>query len=176
LRDLWQDEVEAQPLLAGLCALARDAVFRASTDAIIISAPGDALASSDLAEAVEKHFPGVYSEATLAKIGRNTFSSWEQTGHLEPRGRAEKIRTRAVCRPADVTYALLLGHLQGFRGQALFETVWAKVLDLPRSQLIDQASAASQREHLEFRAAGGVIDVSFRELLRPVQGIQGVLL
>lgn len=27
LRDLWSDDVQARPLLAGLCALARDAVF-----------------------------------------------------------------------------------------------------------------------------------------------------
>lgn len=28
LRDLWADDHDAQPLIAGLCALARDAVFR----------------------------------------------------------------------------------------------------------------------------------------------------
>src|SRR3954449_3307929 len=40
LRDLWDDDQGARPLLAGVCALARDPVFRASSTAIIGSAPG----------------------------------------------------------------------------------------------------------------------------------------
>ena len=57
LRDLWSDDVEAQPLLAGSCALARDAVFRASSTAIFNSSPGEALVSADLASAVGEHIP-----------------------------------------------------------------------------------------------------------------------
>ena len=176
LRDLWDDDPAAQPLLAGLCALARDAVFRASADAILDSTPGDSLTSRDLAAAVEKRFPGSYSESTLAKIGRNTFSSWEQTGHLSPDGRPGKIRVRAISRPANVAYALLLGHMQGVRGQALFDTVWAEVLDQPGSRLMDLAFEASRRGLIELRNAGGVVEVGFRELLRPIEGEQGVLL
>jgi hypothetical protein len=170
LRDLWLDDPPAQPLLAGLCALARDSVFRASSVAIRQCSPGETLISRDLATVVGDHFPNSYSESTLAKIGRNTFSSWEQTGHLAAGEAARKVRVRAVCRPANVAYALLLGHLQGVRGQALFETLWAQVLDQPRSHLIDLAFGASQRGLLEFRHAGGVVDVSFRELLRPFEG------
>jgi len=170
LRDLWPDEAEAQPLLAGLCALARDAVFRASSTAIIGSPPGDTLTSGDLAQAVGAQFPASYGESTLAKIGRNAFSSWEQTGHLAEAARTTKLRTRATCRLANVAYALMLGHLQGARGDALFETVWAKVLDQPKSQLLDLAFGASQRGLLELRHAGGVVDVSFHELLRPIEG------
>lgn len=66
-----------------------------------------------------------------------------------------------------MTYALLLGYLQGVRGDALLDTIWARVLDQPRSRLIDLGVAASQRGMLEFRHAGGLIDVGFRELLRP---------
>jgi hypothetical protein len=170
LRDLWVDDSSAQPLLAGLCALARDSVFRASSTAILRCSLGETLTSGDLATAVGDHFPGSYSESTLAKIGRNTFSSWEQIGHLAAGGRAKKVRVRTVCRPANVAYALLLGHLQGVSGQALFETLWAQVLDQPRSHLVDIAFGASQRGLIEFRHAGGVIDVSFHELLRPFEG------
>lgn len=170
LRDLWEDERDAQPLLAGLCALARDAVFRASSPAIIESSPGDGLTSRELADAVGEHFPTSYRGSTLAKIGRNAFSSWEQTGHLAPGRRATKVRTRATCRPANIAYALMLGYIQGIRGQALFETLWAKVLDQPTSHLFDLASLASQRGLLEFRHGGGVVEVDFHELLRPFQG------
>lgn len=170
LRDLWQLDDDARPLLAGLCALARDSVFRASSTAIIRTQPGDALTSADLAVVVGEQFPDSYGAATLAKVGRNTFSSWEQTGHLKDADLpATKVRTRANCRPADVAYALLLGHLTGARGQGLFETLWARALDQPPSHLLDLASTASQHGMLEMRHAGGVIEVGFRELLRPFE-------
>jgi hypothetical protein len=170
LRDLWPDDVEAQPLLAGLCALARDSGFRASSTAIIGSSPGDTLTSGDLAQAVGRRFPGSYNAGTLAKIGRNAYSSWEQTGHLVEGERTAKVRTRATCRPANVAYALMLGYLQDARGPALFDTLWTEVLDQPKSRLVDLAFGASQRGLLEFRHAGGVVDVSFHELLRPFEG------
>ena len=170
LRDLWTDDVSGQPLLAGLCALARDAVFRASATAIFESDPGDELASTDLANAVDKVFPTSYSDLTLAKIGRNTFSSWEQTGHLESVARTEKIRRRPVCTPSTTAYALMLGHLEGVRGAALFDTIWTRVLDQPRSHLMELAMVASQRSLVDFRHSGGVTDVSFTELLRPMEG------
>jgi hypothetical protein len=167
LRDLWPVDPAARPLLAGLCALSRDAVFRASSAAITNSAPGETLGSADLAEAVSEHFPANYGARTLAKIGRNTFSSWEQTGHLAEAGRSTKVRTRAICRPANVAYAALLGHIEGRRGRALFDTLWARVLDQPKSHLMDLGASASQQGMLELRQAGGVVEVSFGELLRP---------
>jgi hypothetical protein len=170
LRDLWTDDSAGQPLLAGLCALARDAVFRASALAIFDSDPGDDVTSVDLAEAVEKAFPTAYSESTLAKIGRNTFSSWEQTGHLESLARTEKVRRRPVCTPSTTAYALLLGHLEGVRGAALFDTIWTRALDHPRSHLTELAIVASQRSLIDFRHSGGVTDVGFTELLRPMEG------
>jgi len=169
LRDLWPVSPPAGPLLAGLCALARDSVFRASSAAILDTSHGETLTSVDLANAVGEVFPSSYGAATLAKIGRNTFSSWEQTGHLEDAGRSIKVRIRPACRPANVAYALLLGHLEGVRGRALLDTLWARVLDQPQSHLLELAAAASQQGMLELRAAGGVIDVGFRELLRPFE-------
>ena len=170
LRSLWDDDPEARPLLAGLSALARDASFRASAAAIVSSSPGGRLRSADLAAAVESVFPESYSDSTLAKVGRNAFSSWEQTGHLRPADRTEKVRVRAVCRPPNLAYAFLLGYLEGHRGEALFDTLWAKVLDVPRSHLFELAFAASQRGFLDFRNAGGVVEVGFRDLLRPIEG------
>jgi hypothetical protein len=170
LRDLWTDDPSGQPLLAGLCALARDAVFRASAPAVLGTSPGDEIRSSDLAEAVEQAFPAAYGDATLAKIGRNTFSSWEQTGHLEAVARTEKVRRRPVCTPATTAYALLLGHLEGVRGEALFDTIWAQALDQPRHHLIELAMVASQRALIDFRHSGGVTDVGFTELLRRLEG------
>jgi len=41
------------------------------------------------------------------------------------------------------------------------------VLDQPMSHLLDLAASASQHGMLELRQAGGVVEVGFRELLRP---------
>lgn len=173
LRDLWPVDPSARPLLAGLCALARDAVFRASSAAITRTSPDDTLVAADLANAVGDHFPSSYNSATLAKIGRNTFSSWEQTGHLTVVGRSTKVRVRPACGSVDVAFAVLLGHLEGVRGRALFDTLWAHALDQPTSHLLDLAVSASQHGMIEFRHAGGVIDIGFRELLRPFDAAGG---
>ena len=169
LRDLWTDEPTGQPLLAGLCALARDPVFRSSAQAILPANPGDEVVSEDLAEAVEKEFPTAYSESTLAKIGRNTSSSWEQTGHLEAVARTAKVRRRPICTPSTTAFALMLGHLEGVRGAALFDTVWARVLDHPRHHLFEMAAVAAQRSLIDFRHSGGITDVGFAQLLRPME-------
>ena len=170
LGDLWNDDPSGQPLLAGLCALARDPVFRASAQAIFDTEPGDEVTSTDLAERVAKSFPESYSDATLAKIGRNTSSSWAQTGHLEAVARTTKVRRRAVCTASTTAFALFLGHLEGLGGASLFDTVWARALDQPRAHLIDHAIVASQRSLIDFRHSGGVIEAKFTELLRPPEG------
>ena len=64
----------------------------------------------------------------------------------------------------------MLGHLQGLRGEMLFDSLWARLLDQPRGNLFDVATTASQRGLIEFRRSGGVTEVGFRELLRPVEG------
>ncbi len=78
LRDLWPDDAEAQPLLAGLCALARDSVFRASSTAIIGSAPGGALTAGDLAQAVGEHFPASYFPMKKSCSGVEVGGVWQR--------------------------------------------------------------------------------------------------
>lgn len=176
LRDLWTDDVAGQPLLAMLCALARDPVLRATSGVILDSNYGSEVTPADFDTAIEGAFPGRYNENTRRTTTQNVASSWHQSGHLCQEERKRKVRTRADTTAADLAYALLLGHLEGTRGQALFETNWARILDQPKSRLMDLAQAASQRGLIEFRSAGGVVDVGFRELLRPMEGEQGVLL
>lgn len=167
LGDLWNDDPSGRPLLAGLCALACDPVFRATAQPIFDSEPGDEVTGADLAEAVSKSFQESYSDTTLAKIGRNTSSSWEQTGHLDAVARTTKVRRRAVCTPSTTAFALFLGHLEGVAGAALFDTLWSRALDRPRAHLMDLAVVASQRSLIDFRRSGGVTEVKFSELLRP---------
>jgi hypothetical protein len=65
---------------------------------------------------------------------------------------------------------LLLGHLEGIEGAALFDTVWTRALDRPRAHLFDLAVVASQRSLIDFRHSGGITEVKFSELLRPMEG------
>ncbi len=120
--------------------------------------------------AIEDAFPGAYKESTRRTAAQNVASSWAQSGHLHTEAVTRKVRSQARATPATLTYAVMLGHLQGARGQALFESFWARVLDQPKSQLSDLAVNASQRGLLEYRHAGGVVDISFNELLRPFDG------
>ena len=164
LRELWDADSSAQPLLATLCALARDPTFRA-TAAPVLDTPHDAQVEyQQLSDAARRVFADRFSAHSLRSIGKNAASSWQQVGHL--RGRLRKTRQRAVCRPTAVAYALLLGYVCGERGDGLFETFWCRVLDASAGELRAQAVAASQQGWLEYRHAGGVTDVTFSHLLR----------
>ena len=47
LRDLWLDDASGQPLLALLCAIARDPVLRASASVILSAEPGEVVGPAD---------------------------------------------------------------------------------------------------------------------------------
>lgn len=169
LRDLWDHDKPGQPLLALLCALARDPVLRASGVAIVGSEPGQVVTTTDFEEAIEARFPGGYNELTRRTTAQKVASSWEQSGHLHQEKPGVKVRARVHPTPSATAYALMLGYLGGLRGQALFETPWARVLDQPASRLFDLAATASQQGMLELRHSGGVVEVGFGALLRPFE-------
>ena len=176
LRDLWDHDKASQPLLALLCALARDPVLRASASVIIATEPGQTVTSADFEAAIEAKFPSAYKEITRRTTAQKVASSWDQSGHLHQERPGSKIRTRVCPTSANTTYALMLGYLEGSRGQALFKTLWTRVLDQPVSHLIDLAGSASQEGLLEFRSAGGIMEVTFHQLLRLFDDGQGTLL
>ncbi|MGO9899236.1 MAG: hypothetical protein ACLP0J_06010, partial [Solirubrobacteraceae bacterium] len=131
LRDLWEDDSIGQPLLALLCAMARDPVLRASATVIVGSEIGAVIGPRDFNAAIENAFPAAYGDNTRRTTAQNLASSWKQAGHLHAETTTRKLRRRVECTPAVLAYALMLGYLEGARGQALFETVWVRVLDRP---------------------------------------------
>lgn len=167
LTDLWSDDSSGQPLLLGLFALARDSLFRLTADRVMAALPGDEVPWTELVEPVLAVFPDTYVESSQKTIGWMAHKSWTETGHLEVAARRSRVRSRPVAKAADLAFALLLGHLSGLRGDDLFGTVYAKALDLPAAHLPDLAFEASRRGMIEYRSAGGVTDVGFKELLRP---------
>jgi hypothetical protein len=164
LRDLWDEDTQAQPLLAVLCTAARDPILRGTAEMILTIPEGETVTPTMIAQVVNTNFPNRYKPKTLASIGRNAISTWQQAGLLS--GKLHKVRVRAEGHPASVAYALLLGFLSDARGEALFQTLWCQLLDTPRHVLHEQAFVASQRGWIEYRHMGDVTEVGFRYLLR----------
>jgi hypothetical protein len=114
-----------------LCAAVRDVILRSTAETILAIAPGASVTWQMLELVISQHFPDRYNHTTLAAMAQHTLSSWRQSGHLG--GEAKKVRAAAA------TYALLLGHLCGVRGEGLFDTLWARLLDAPTHMIHEQA-------------------------------------
>jgi hypothetical protein len=127
--------------------------------------PGEQLARQQMTDALNRVVGSRLSESTLDKVVRNAASSWTQSGHLKGRGR--KIRQRVTPTAVTTAYALLLGYLTGARGAALFETLWAQVLDTPAGELMHLAMDARRLGFLDMSQSGGVIEMAFSRLLAP---------
>lgn len=159
----WQRDQQGHPLLALLCGYCRDSLIRLTTPFIMKFSEGDVVGREMLEQFIEHQQPNRFSPATLKSTAQNINSSWTQTGHLT--GRTRKIRTQAKATPGSVSYALLLGYLTGFRGESLFQTEFAKLLDCPIDQAIELAEEASRRGWIVFKRVGKTIEVLFPNLL-----------
>lgn len=159
LRRLWDVDAEAQPLMAGILAVTRDSILRASFPVIQRTPPGGIITSSDLTKAVTSVYGADLSESTLGKTGRNTGACWTQTGHLA--GRVRKVRKTIEAFPAAVAYAAYLGNLAGKRGVGVLDTPWALLLDLPAGGALDALRRAHMQGLVDLLVAGNIVDVSF---------------
>ena len=164
LVDIWPSDHSAQPRLALLCATARDPILRAITPFLLDHPVGATITPQAIAYEAEQRFPGKFKSSSLERLGRNAASSWTQAGLLE--GRQKKARARTEAHPVAVAYALLLGDLCGRRGQTLFTTLWARMLDAPPHELRRHAEKASREGWIDYRAAGDVVEVTFSHLMR----------
>lgn len=170
LRRLWEIDQPGRPLLALLCALARDPLLRTTADVVLPLAVGaelprvalhEALAAADGLLGADSAPTGArFNAAILDKVARNAASSWAQSGHLY--GRVRKVRRAVVPTPGSAAFALWLGSLEGLAGDYLLTTLWAAVLDATPNRLFDCALEAKQLGLLRAVAGGGVreIDVS----------------
>lgn len=164
LRALWEQSLEAQPILALLYAITRDPILRVTVDFLVDLPLGTIVTALNFAEIVGQEFPTELNEKTLASIGRNIASSYTQSGHLK--GRSKKERIYVESHTTSITYALLLGYLCEERGESLFYTPWSRLLDSPVHELHIKGQLASQQGWLEYRHAGQMTDISFNHLLQ----------
>lgn len=162
LRELWPLDAQAQPLIAILCALARDPGLRSSADLVLGLEPGMPTGPDEIGVAIAEAMPGRYNPSVLHHMGQNTGASWKQAGILA--GRAAKVRVRPVVTHPAVTYALYLGYLEGRAGLALFDTLWTRALDVLPATLRALAETAAAAGWLDLRSAGGMVEIGFRHL------------
>ena len=127
--------------------------------------PGEKLTSGDFVDFFNRELPGRFSESMTLSLAQNVAASWAQAGFFK--GKINKVRIRPVVTPATAAYALALGHLCGWHGQLLIESEWARLLDVPRDQLIRLAQEAAKRGWLDFKGAGNIFEINFRQLLNP---------
>ena len=163
LRFFWQRDEQARTLITILSAYARDAILRGSAEYILAIEIGTIAHKAKMEQFIERKFPNRFSDGMLRSLVRNILSTWTQSGHLK--GHTKKIRSQAEATPGAVAYALLLGYLAGARGESLFTTEYAKLLDCSAVRSIELAGEASRRGWIVFKRVGTVIEVLFPNLL-----------
>ena len=170
LRLLWERDPAGQPLMALLVAAFRDPVLRSTIPLVIQRSPYQPILSPEFAEQINLAFPGKLRDKTLKSTGENTTSTYKQSGHLS--GKSHCIRQRVTPTPGSTTLAFLLASLNGSGGTALFDTEWVQILDSPNESLLAEARIAASRGWLEYRHAGDVLEITFRQLKSAVGALQ----
>ena len=166
LHRLWALDPVGRPLLALLCALARDPLLRATAPVVLPLAPGSEVLRSTLHAAIAPGPIARFNLATLDKIARNTASTWLQSGHLQ--GRVRKIRCRVTATAPAAAFALWLGSLEGFAGDYLLQTLWTAALDAAPTRVFELALDAKRLGLLRAVAGGGVREIDVTGLDRTV--------
>jgi hypothetical protein len=157
LRRLWAVDGAGRPLLALLCALARDPLLRITAPSVLTLTQGQELVRSTFAEAVRTSVGNRLNDAILGKVLRNAGSSWTQSGHLE--GRVRKIRRRVEATPGALAFAVWLGSLFSMTGEELLATPWTSVLDRLPGELYDLVLRAKQLRLLQAHIGGDVVEI-----------------
>lgn len=159
----WVRDLEGQPILALLCAYGRDSLIRMSAPFILNFSNGMVISRTSFEEYIEKKYPGRFSKATLRSTAQNLSSTWTKSGHLT--GKARKTRVIAKATPGSVAYALFLGYLNGIRGQSLFTSEYATLLDCSPREAMALAEDASRRGWIIMKRVGNVVEVQFPKIL-----------
>lgn len=169
LRLLWERDPAGQPLIALLVAAFRDPLLRSTLPAIIAAPPDHRLTYREFAEVVSRAFPDRLGAKTVQATSERLVSTYKQSGHLQ--GRSNCTRRRVSATPGSVTIALLLATLEGAAGRSLLDTPWVWLLDSPGEVILAEARVAASRGWLEYRQAGDVLEITFRQLFAAI-GVQ----
>ena len=154
---LWPLDEPGRPLLALLCACARDPLLRASARVVLALPAGAELARGDLLDVIRLDADSRLNEAVLGAVVRNVASSWTQSGHLI--GRTRKIRRRVTATSWATAMAFWLGTAEGLSGRRLLDSRWTRALDRTGAELLPLALQAKQFGLIQARAAGNLVEI-----------------
>lgn len=161
LFSLWSLDVVGRPILALLCALARDPLLRDSASAILPAPLGVSVRWPVVATTLEGLHPKRFSEKMLRSLSQNCVSTWTQSGHLH--GHVKKVRVLAQPTATTAAYAALIAAFCGFGGPALIESPWLAVLDRPRDERLSLLRQAEAQGFVRVRTAGDMLEISVRQ-------------
>jgi len=159
---LWPLDEPGRPLLAMLCACARDPLLRASAEGVLPLPEGAEMARGNLLDAIRQNSESRLNDGVLAAVVRNVASSWTQSGHFT--GRTRKIRRRVTPTPGTAALALWLGTTEGLAGRRLLDGRWTRVLDRSPAEILRLALTAKQLGLIHARAAGNVVEIDASRL------------
>ena len=163
MRRLWSDaDSSSRPLLALLCAIARDPLLAGTLDAVVPLRAGQEFPRIEARSILRRAVGARLNEAILDKVVRNAASSWTQSGHLE--GRTFKKRLLVKPTAWTVSYALYLGRAVGFRGEGLFSSGWMSVLDASPSEAQYLAQEAKRLGLIDLAISADVVDIGLDRL------------
>ena len=163
LRRLWDIDEPGRPLIALLCAVARDPLLRATSKAVLPMPIGSELLRSAMTSVIRESVGMRLNESILDKVARNAGSSWSQSGHLE--GRVRKIRQEVRPTPGSMAFAVWFGSLHGLAGEDLLRTPWTRMLDQSPVELLDLTLRAKQLGLLNASSGGGVVQIDVTPLV-----------
>jgi hypothetical protein len=169
LRKLWERDPAGRPMLALLCALARDPTLRDGAAAVLDAVLGERVRWPAIAAAFEACNPDRLNEKMAKSLAQNAASTWTQAGFLK--GAVRKERVRAKPSPATAAYAALLASLCGIGGMRLVECRWLDVLDRPYE---DRLALLRQAEGLglaKVRSVGDMLEIDVRRPLAEALGV-----
>jgi hypothetical protein len=162
LRKAWAVSPDGHPLLAMLCALARDTRFLKTAPVIVALHEGAEFQREPMAKALRIADADRLNAPTLDKVVRNIASSWSQTGHLV--GRTFKKRHRINANPAIASFAAYLASHAGLRGVEIFRSGWFQITDTSPTAARSLLLEAKQLGLIDLRIAGDVITLGFDRL------------
>jgi hypothetical protein len=169
LARLWQRDEGGRPLLALLCALAREPPLRDTAATVLDAKFGADVRWPDFASRFEALNPGRYSANMLRSMSQNCASTWTQSGHLK--GRVKKRRARAMASPVAAAYAALLSEFAGFGGATLLVSPWIRTLDCSEIETMALLRQAEGAGLLRVRSGGAVIEIRARDAMASALGI-----
>lgn len=160
---MWALETEGRPMLAILCALARDPTLRDGAAAILDASLGERVGPEAVAAAFDAVNPGRLAGTMAKSLSQNASSSWLQAGFLA--GPIRKRRVRPLTTPHTAAFAALLAGLSGWGGARLLGSRWLDVLDCPAEDRLGLLRQAEGRGLVRIRSAGDVLEI---DAIRPM--------